>query len=121
MTTFDTHTFSCFAESGTPPATVSPYMDLSPLHPAPALRALCLRWIAYLHGHVTAWGKGASLCASLTVVQLPPSRCHYFHSAAQERLETFHLVARHVHESEELVGSVQVRNTDQPYGVARFC
>lgn len=32
----------------------------------PPLSALCLRWIAYLHGHMTPRGKGARLCASLT-------------------------------------------------------
>lgn len=34
--------------------------------PTPPLCALRLRWMAYLHSHVTPRGKGARLCASLT-------------------------------------------------------
>lgn len=94
---------SLFTTNKTPPAALSPYMDHSTA-PTPPLSALCLRWIAYLHGHVTPRGKGAQLCASLTLVQLPPSQCHYFHSATQACLKP----ACHVHQSEELVDSVQV-------------
>lgn len=101
-------TVSCFATNETPPSTLSPYMDPSTA-PTPPLSALRLRWIAYLHGHVTPRGKGARLCAWLTLVQPPPSQCHYFRSATRVSLETFGSVACHVHQSEELVGSVQVR------------
>lgn len=43
-----------------------PHFHGSQHTPTPPLRALRLRWMAYLHSHVTPRGKGARLCASLT-------------------------------------------------------
>lgn len=69
----------------------------------PPLSALCLRWIAYLHGHMTPRGKGARLCASLTCSAAALTLPLF---SLRVCLESFCSVACHVHQSEELVGSV---------------
>lgn len=99
-------TFYCFATNKTPPATFSPYMDQGtppPLPSAPSVsgeRTYTVTWLlgVKVHGFVPRW-----------LVQLPPSQCHYFHSATLVRLESRRSAACHVHQPEELVGSVQVR------------
>lgn len=78
--------------------------------PTPPLRALRLRWMAYLHSHVTPRGKGARLCASLTRSAAALAVPLFFSTPRLGcALESRCSVSSHVHQSEELVGSVQVR------------
>lgn len=62
---FQPATLSCFAANKSAACHIFTFHG-SQHTPTPPLRALRLRWMAYLHSHVTPRGKGARLCASLT-------------------------------------------------------